>query len=238
MAELSQAQLEELVEGKPQKPRAVFYEKAALQVDESKLAGKRIYKTRVYIKLIQSGVTDNISFTAKPKDIEEFQEEYQYFLNNRQGSTKAVLIDIIPNLNIANKQELIDMGLSTIERLAAATVVPPHLEHIRQSAITFQKVLQEQSNGRQEESIEKESDSEEGRQESGIVNRINKSINLNPNVSASHRQDDTSDVGRSSVPDSGRGGEGSDSERVRTNRPIDNSQTVRPLLPVNWKMSF
>jgi hypothetical protein len=230
MAELSQAALEELVEGKPQKPRAVFYEKAALDVTESKAAGKRIYKTRTYVKMIQSGVTDNISYVAKQADFEGFPEEYAYFMQNRQGVTQAVLIDIIPNLNISNKQELIDMGLSTIDRLADAVSVPPHLEHIRQSAIVFQSVLQEQANDHKEESV-KEITEEDTIQTH--VNSIEGEV-----MPASHRQGNESTVGRSAVPSGGSGRTRDSADRVRENRPINSGKNVTGLLDVNWTISF
>jgi hypothetical protein len=217
MAELSQSQLEELVEGKPQKPRAVFYEKAALQVEESKQSGKRVYRTRVYVKMIQSGVTDNISYVARQSEIDEFPEEYAYFMQNRQGSSNAVLIDIIPNLNISNKQELIDMGLSTIDRLAGAVSVPPHLEHIRQSAIILQKVLQEQSHGHEEESIP------ETTQE---------------NVPTPHRQSDERIVERSDLQTSYKSGDGSVTGELLPSRQVHSRKKLSPLLDVNWSLDI
>jgi hypothetical protein len=242
MAELSQAALEELVEGKPQTPRAVFYEKAALQVAESKLAGHRCYRTMVYVKLMQSGVTDNISYPARKKDIDDFPEEYQYFLGNRQGSTRAVLIDIIPNLNIANKQELVDLGLSTIDRLADSVSVPPHLEHIRQSAKVFQSVLQEQLN------VSIEEDSIEERSEASSFEGERKAISRNPttfreteeagNVSASHRQGNDHDVRRSSVQEGGQRGKDSHPRGLYQARQVNSGKSVDYLLDVNWSISF
>jgi hypothetical protein len=224
MAELSQAALEELVEGKPQKPRAVFYEKAALDVTASKAAQKRIYKTLVYVRLVQSGITDNISYVAKQGDINEFPEEYAYFMQNRQGVSQAVSINIIPNLNISNKQELVDMGLPTIEKLAGAVSVPPHLEHIRQSAIVFQSVFEEQANGHKEESVEEESISQEG-----IEGEI---------MPQAHRRHDAPDVRQSHVPSGGSGRTRDSADRVRENRPINSGKNVTGLLDVNWTISF
>ena len=45
MSELSQEQLEQLVNGKPSKANAVFFDKARLNINKSKQEGKRIYET-------------------------------------------------------------------------------------------------------------------------------------------------------------------------------------------------
>jgi hypothetical protein len=228
MAELSQAALEELVEGIPQKPRATFYEKAALQIAESRIAGKRVYKTRTYVKMIQSGVTDNISYIAKQKDMDEFPEEYSYFLRNKQGTSQAVLIDIIPNLSIAHKQELVDMGLSTIDRLADAEAVPPHLEHIRQSAKVFQQVLQEQSN------VESEDNSEES-----IGTIESQSTVQTEDVPAVHGSGNGSDVGQSPIPSSGRREQIGPAKGLYQARQVNSDKSLIPYLPdVNWSISL
>jgi len=149
-------QLEEMVVGKQHKANAVFYEKARLMIDKSKEAGRRIYEPQTYIMLTQPGVTDKISYAATKKDIEAYPEEYAYYMQNRQGVRETVPISIIPNLNLAHYQELIDLGLSDVRILAETASVPPHLEPARQSAITLHRVLQEQRHASKKENIEEE----------------------------------------------------------------------------------
>jgi hypothetical protein len=228
MAELSQKQLEEIVEGKPEKARATFYEKAALDVGESKKHGYRVYRPTVYVKLIQAGITDNISYTAKAEDLELYAEEYAYFLSNRQGVKRSVMIDIIPKLDIIHMQELIDMGLSTIERLAGAEAVPPHLEYARQSAITLNGVLKEQANV-QQENVQQEKHIEEAVFEEIPVPA--------KNVHEAHRQDHQNDVRQPSIQKGDGRGRDSDSQRVRPGRQEHNRQGVT-LPSNNWNVSF
>ena len=64
-SELTQEQLEELVEGKPTRASAVFYEKAVLDVLKSQAAGRRIYTTICFLKETQAGVTDWTPIKAK-----------------------------------------------------------------------------------------------------------------------------------------------------------------------------
>jgi hypothetical protein len=235
MAELSQKQLEEIVEGKPEKARATFYEKAALDVGESKKHGYRVYRPTVYVKLIQAGITDNISYTAKAEDLELYAEEYAYFLSNRQGVKRSVMIDIIPKLDIIHMQELIDMGLSTIDRLAGAESVPPHLEYARQSAVTLNRVLQEQANVQHEESNIEESNIEEAEfKEIPVPTK---------NVHEAHRQSHSDDVRQPDVQASDERGRVNDPERLRPSRPQhDTSKTSdrrRIVLPsTDWNISF
>jgi hypothetical protein len=150
MAELSQKELEELVVGKPQKPRVLFFEKAALNVAKSKEAGKRIYETKVYVQPMQTGVRDSIAYLAQKSDVREYRAEYEEFLKTRQGSKQSASISIIPNLELAHMQELVDMGLGTIDALAESQVVPAHLEYARQSAKALSAVLKEQRHGKEE----------------------------------------------------------------------------------------
>jgi hypothetical protein len=155
MADLSQRQLEEMVEGRPQNPNVMFYEQATLDHVASTKAGHRIYRKAVFIKVTQPGVTDWTAYKAQPEDIRNYPEEYEYFLNNKQGD-QVPGVEIIPNLDIAHLQELRDMGLTTIPRLADSQIVPPHLEYARHSAIAINTVLQEQSNGEEESKQEGE----------------------------------------------------------------------------------
>ncbi|GAJ15112.1 unnamed protein product, partial [marine sediment metagenome] len=154
-ADLSQRQLEEMVEGKPQNPNVMFYEQATLDHVASKEAGHRVYRKAVFIKVTQPGVTDWTAYKAQPQDLRSYPEEYEFFLNNKQGD-QVPGVEIIPNLDIAHLQELRDMGLTTIPRLADSKIVPPHLEYARHSAIAINAVLQEQSNGEEESNQESE----------------------------------------------------------------------------------
>jgi hypothetical protein len=213
---LSQKELEVLVEGKSEIARATFYEKAKLDVGQSKLEGKRVYHTATYIKLHQPGITDNISYVAQPHDIAEYPEEYEYFLSHRQGTQTGVLIDIIPGLNITDRQELIDMGLSTIERLAEAETVPQHLQYAKVSAGAFNVVLKEQSNGDNKE--------EDSKEESTIETE---------NVHEARRPGNDSDVGQPVIPSSVEGRRDDSPKRLQTDRQINSgSQVVLP--DSNW----
>jgi hypothetical protein len=151
MPDLSQHQLEELVEGKPQTPRIVFYDKARMNVEKSKVAGHRVYDTFTYLKETQAGVTDWIPVKARPEHLKTYPEEYGQYLSHRRGE-KSPLIDIIPNITPAEKQELIDYGLNTIRALAEAIEVPPHLELMHRNAKVLHAVFTEQKNASTEES--------------------------------------------------------------------------------------
>ena len=156
MAELTQRQLEELDQGKPNPASATFYEKAALDVLKSKEAGHRVYTRTVYVLMKQPGVTDAISFKATPEVIAEYPEEYQQFLNNRQGARKTIPINVIPTLQMEHMQELLDMGITTTEQIVKADILPAHLEYVREPAQTFQSVLEESSNGNSQEEVREE----------------------------------------------------------------------------------
>lgn len=218
--DLTQRQLEEMVEGKKPRASAVFYEKAALDVAKSKAEGRRVYQKKVYIKVSQMGVTDSISYEAQPDDIRRYREEYEYFLQNKQGATEPG-IEIIPNLDIAHLQELRDYGILTIPKLASTEVVPPHLEYAKQAAVTLNKALQESTNGNKEESEQKES----GRE----------SVSTQA-VPAPDRQKHSPDVGRPEVP------RGYGRDQV-TGSPRGNDQGGRlqrdqGVISDNWSLEF
>lgn len=154
MADYTQRQLEEMVVGKNPNPRAVFFEQAVLNTARSKEAGRRLYDRMIYIRLSQPGVTDSISYQAQKQDLIDYADEYQYFLNNKQGIRKPG-IDIIPNLDITHLQELRDYGILTIPQLADMEVVPPHLAYAHDAAKVFNQALKETSHV-EEESIEED----------------------------------------------------------------------------------
>ncbi len=116
---LTQEQLEELVVGKAPDPHVTFYEQAVLDVEASKAAGRRIWKTEVFIKRTFPGVSDWTPQRAREDDIRKHPAEYQYFLDNRQG-IKEPGVEILPGLSVVNLQELRDLGLYTIRALAKA----------------------------------------------------------------------------------------------------------------------
>lgn len=132
-----------MVQGEFDDPRCVFFDKATLDVEASKEAGKRVYISTVMIKLTQAGVTDWVAYRAQAEDFLKYPEEYQYFLNNRQGE-RSPRIDIIPGMEMAHQQELIDYGLGTIDKLCAAELVPPHLEYAQASARRLQIALRQE----------------------------------------------------------------------------------------------
>jgi hypothetical protein len=183
----TQQQLEEMVVGKPARANAVFYEHAVLNVPASKQAGRRMYDTKLYVILQHAGVKDSVSFEATQKEIESYPDEYQHFINSRQGD-KAPGVEIIPNLDIAHLQELRDMQLRTIPQLAAAEIVPQHLEYARHAAVIFKAAL-EQANADEKESHEEESPRK------------------TENVFAEDRQEHRGDVRRPEVPRSNGHGE-------------------------------
>ena len=149
--QLTQDQLEEMVDGKRFKPRAIFFEKATLDVAASKERGRRIYKAVEFIQLFQPGLSDTIAYPAQEADKREYAREYQHFLNNRQGAVnKSIPISIIPSLTLVDGQELHDMGYESIDLLAAANRddIPEHLVYAYNAAITLQSVLKENSHGK------------------------------------------------------------------------------------------
>ena len=157
--ELSQQKLEQMVNGSPQLPNVIFYEQAILDHAASEEAKHRVYIKTVFVKITQPGVTDWVSYKAQPADIAKYPEEYDYFMNHKQGK-RVPGIEIIPNLDIAHLQELIDMGLAKIPKLAETLTVPSHLEYARQAAITINAVLQETNNASKEESVEESREAE------------------------------------------------------------------------------
>lgn len=187
---LTQEKLEEMVVGKSANPRAIFFEHAKLNVPKSKAANHRVYDKLIYIKLTQPGVADSVSYEATKVDFKAYPEEYEYFLQNKQGE-RAPGVDIIPNLDIAHLQELRDMGLLTIPKLAEMEDVPPHLAYAHRAAKVFNQALQETSNGY------KENEQKEVRQ---IQNTGGSEEVLF--VPAADRREHRDDVGRREVPES------------------------------------
>jgi len=213
----TQAQLEEMVEGKPTPPRATFFEKAVLNKEKSVVGVRRVYDKVIYIKQIASGVDDFAAYKAQDADIRKYPEEYQYFLSNRQG-VREIGVDIIPNLDIAHLQELRDFGMNTITKLAAAHTVPPHLEYARQAAIVLHHTLKEMKDGKEQRQTN------EG-QESPVKTEA---------LPQADRQRNTSDVERQPVPESQGNNGRKTEERVHSGRRLDDSQVV---LASDWTIS-
>ena len=211
--ELSQNVLEQMVNGDPQIPNVIFYEQAILDHEASNNSGERVYHKAVFVKITQPGVTDWVSYKAKRADFAAYPEEYDAFMNNKQG-TRDPGVEIIPNLDITHLQELIDRGFSTIPKLAEALQVPEHLEYALQSAIAINNVLKEARNAKQEENIQEES-------------------TPTPDVSAPDRQDHPTGLQRSEVPSSlGSKKDGSASGVYKGGR-IDNRKDID-----NWRADF
>ena len=207
---LSQQKLEEMVVGSSPNPNAIFYEHAALNVPKSKEAGHRVYDKKTYILLSNSGIADKISYEAQKADIANYPDEYEYFLQNKQG-TRALGIEIIPKLDIAHLQELRDCGILTIPKLAEMEIVPPHLEYAHQAAKVFNQALQETTDALEEDNQKVE------------------------DVHQADRQEHIDDVGRRGLPEGGRNPEAAESPkrdgaggRLQRNNPISS----------NWSMSF
>ena len=234
--DLSQNELEELVVGKNQKPTVLFYEKARIDVEASKREGRRIYQTLIYIKERQVGVTDWIPQIAKKHHIKTYPNEYQDFLNNR-GSKKSPPITIIPNITPAEMQELMDFGIRTIEQLAEAVTVPPHLSHIQKSAIVFQSVFKEQKNANQKESHEEEATQPipEGRGEFQNNGGSEPFTLKGRDLPETDRQNDSFDVGQCSIPASIEDSKRKAAERSCASGRINNHS---PKLSSNWSISL
>lgn len=220
MAELSQKQLEEMVNGKPAKPAVQFFEKAALNVAESNLQGRRVYDTVVYMIARHSGVKDAVSHRASKSDFAKFPNEYQTFLNSRQGARQSPKIDIIPGLQLAHMQELIDMGLATIEALADAAEVPSHLTYAHQSAVMLNQVLELQyAQGRERETVDATQD-----------------IDTRPiHVPAENRQEHHRHVGQRTLSESDNGRREVTERTEETGRP-HHSEVLKTI--DNWKLDF
>lgn len=216
MSDLTQQQLEEIVEGKPQQPRIVFYDKARMNVEKSKIAGHRVYDTITYLKETQAGVTDWTPQKARADHIKKYPEEYQNYLNARQGE-KSLSIEIIPNITPAETQELIDYGLGTIRNLAEAKQVPPHLSLIHQNAKVLHAVFMEQHHGEEESSIPQV----EEVTEAGLLSEAN-------------RQHNTPDVGRPPVPEGTRLPEREVTEGIQAGGRNEHRQT----LSSDWSISL
>ncbi len=216
MAKLSQHELEELVVGKPQKPTVVFYDKARINVQKSKKAGRRVYTTHLYIKEMQHGVTDWVAELAQPHHIKQYPHEYQLYLNGKRDLSPS--IDIIPNITPAEAQELIDLHLGTIERLAEAKELPHHLHDVQRSAQVLQSVLMEQKNASKEKDRSEE-------------------VRTGEFMPAEHRSVNGSDVRQPVIHPSERSEESETSERVRPTGRIDSDKEVVWSDP-NWSLEL
>jgi hypothetical protein len=224
MSDLSQQQLEEIVEGKPQAPRIVFYDKARMNVEKSKIAGHRIYDTMTYLKETQAGVTDWIPQKARPEHIKKYPVEFQNYMDSRKGE-KSPPIDIIPNITPAQMQELIDYGLGTIRLLAEAEQVPPHLNTIHRNAKVLHAVFTEQYHGEERSDSTNQFGEEEGEVRKENPRRL---------LSEANRFHDTPDVEQCLVPFGTGIPEGKASEGVQTGRRIHHNQ----VLSTDWSMGF
>lgn len=151
--ELSQAKLEEMVVGKPIDPTIRFYEKAVINVEASKEAGRRVYENILMIERRVPGVTDYVPQRAKSRDIARWPAEYAAYQRTVQRQ-KSPSVSVIPGISNIEAQELIDRGYSTVERLATATDVPGHLVHLQPKAQRIHQVIQteEIERGNEEES--------------------------------------------------------------------------------------
>jgi len=219
MAELSQAVLEEMVEGKKPNPRAIFYEQAVLNIPESKAQKRRVYEKKVYIKLSQVGVQDSISYEAQQGDIRNYPEEYEYFLENKQG-VRAPSIDIIPNLDIVHLQEMRDYGILTIPQLAGLEHVPEHLEYAHKAAKVLNQALQETNHV--EEEVQTTVENTGGSEETRFM-------------PAPDRHEHRPDVGRRVLPESHEDrSEGGSSERNGTGGRPQRNLSLTP----NWEIQI
>lgn len=225
--ELSQRELEELVVGKPQKPTVLFYDRALLDVTASKEANRRIYRTLTFINEKQAGVTDWVAESAKPHHIKNYPVEYALYKAGQKDNSPS--IDIIPNISPSELQELLDFRLGTIERLAEAETVPPHLLHVQISAKVLQSVLTEQKNGKEETHNEETRPVIEG------GNPTSEAVDSARAVSPINRLNDSNDVERCLVPKGITSIEGSVAEEPQASRRIDSNSGK---LSSNWSIAL
>jgi hypothetical protein len=144
--ELSQKQLEAIVDGDKPDPNCVFYEESKLDVEASKAAGRRVYTTVLMVKYTQPGVTDWAPQRAQRADIEHNQDAYNYYKNTK-ADVGSPSVTILPGIRPDESQELIDYGILTITKLCQANTLPAHLQHLQASARRLNEVLKhEQEN--------------------------------------------------------------------------------------------
>lgn len=148
----TQKQLEEMVVGKPIDPTIEFYEQALLDVDASKASGRRVYRNTLMIKRQVPGVTDYVAQRATSADVARWPGEYQAFKAGVQAK-KSPGLEVLYGISNVERQELIDRGYSTVERLASAIDVPEHLAHLQPPAQRIHAAIkaEEQNNAQQEE---------------------------------------------------------------------------------------
>ena len=163
------------------------------------------------MKKTAPGLTDYASALATPKDIMDYPEEYEYFMQNKQG-TREPGIEMIPGLDILHLTELRDYGLLTIRKLAEANSVPVHLKAAQDAAIRIQATLAKENESGKEENTSKEIEQE---------------------VPATDRSSDTGHIGQPAVSSSEGNRSREVGEGLRSGGPIHNSQGID-----NWSVSF
>ncbi len=160
--ELSQKELERMVDGDKPDPNCVFYEESKIDVEASKKADRRIYNTVLMVKYTQPGVTDWAPQRAQPADIKNNPEAYSYFLTTK-GDVGSPSVTIIPGIHPNEAQELIDYGVGTITKLCAAKTLPAHLQHLQASARRLSEVLENERESNEKNHQETEDVSATGR---------------------------------------------------------------------------
>lgn len=136
----TQKQLEEMVVGKPIDPTVQFFEQALMDPVQSKAAGHRVYNNTIMIKRQVPGVSDYVAQRATKEDIAKWPAEYMAFKHATEAR-KYPGLEVLYGITNIEKQELIDRGYGTLERLAAATDLPPHLAHLKLPAIRIYEAI-------------------------------------------------------------------------------------------------
>lgn len=241
--EYTQKQLEEMVNGKEIDPTIEFFEQAIMDPVQSKAAGKRVYNDTIMIKRIVPGVTDYVAQRATAQDIRRWPEEYAAFQRQVQ-SRKSPGLEVLFGISNVEKQELIDRGFSTIERLALADNVPEHLVHLQAPAQRVHMALMaEEIHRDHEESIEEEIPQEEGVYQEGRPERHDAiegrgdreghSPDRGGPVPPLHRQDERGNEQQQAVQEVR--SEGLDSS---PRRDEENRRKYNPSQIDNWKVDF
>lgn len=117
--ESDEAKITEALFGKRPAARANFYLHGARNEDASIAAGYPIYEDRVYVSIRIPDSKDFVSRPAKPVDYREHAEAYARF--ERVRDWKQHSIELLPGITTAQLATLRELGLFTIEQLAAHT---------------------------------------------------------------------------------------------------------------------
>lgn len=94
-----------------------FYDHAALNLDKSIEAGKRVYETKAYIRIVTRGSRDSFSRLATGADQVAHPKEWAAYSN--ESTSKHIPLNKLP-LAPSRVMELAAEGVDGVEHLAAS----------------------------------------------------------------------------------------------------------------------